>query len=46
VIDKSFKLTVFEGAYHEIHNEIEKYRRPYFDYLKSVMNETIYSKED
>lgn len=44
-IDKSFKLTVFDGAYHEIHNEIEKYRKPYFDYLKNTMNELLFTKE-
>jgi alpha-beta hydrolase superfamily lysophospholipase len=42
-VDKSFKLTVFDGAYHEIHNEIEKYRKSYFDYLKTVMNEVLFS---
>jgi alpha-beta hydrolase superfamily lysophospholipase len=44
-IDKSFKLTIFEGAFHEIHNEIEKYRKPYFEYLKNNMNELLFSKE-
>lgn len=42
-VDKSFKLTVIDGAYHEIHNEIEKYRKPYFDYLKSVINESLFT---
>jgi alpha-beta hydrolase superfamily lysophospholipase len=42
-VDKSFKLTVFDGAYHEIHNEIEKYRKSYFDYIKTVMNEVLFS---
>jgi alpha-beta hydrolase superfamily lysophospholipase len=41
-VDKSFKLTIFDGAYHEIHNEIEKYRKPYFEYLKTVINEAIF----
>ncbi len=41
-VDKSFKLTVFDGAYHEIHNEIEKYRKPYFDYLKTTINEVLF----
>lgn len=36
-IDKSFGLKTFEGAYHEIHNELEKYRKPYFEYLRSVL---------
>lgn len=34
LIEKSFLFKEFEGAYHEIHNEVEKYRRPYFQYLK------------
>ena len=42
-IDKSFKLTVFDGAYHEIHNEIEKYRKPYLDYLKATINESLFT---
>lgn len=41
-IDKSFQLKVIDGAYHEIHNEIEKYRRPYFDHLKSIFNEALF----
>lgn len=40
-VDKSFNLRVFEGAYHEIHNEIEKYRKPYFDHLRTIMNEAL-----
>ncbi len=44
-IDKSFKLTVIDGAYHEIHNEIEKYRKPYFDYLKNTFNDMLFKKE-
>ena len=42
MVDKSFNVKVFDGAYHEIHNEIEKYKKPYFDYLKIVMNEVLY----
>lgn len=41
-IDKSFQLKVIDGAYHEIHNEIEKYRKPYFDHLKAVFNEALF----
>lgn len=36
-MDKSFGLKTFEGSYHEIHNELDKYRKPYFDYLKSIL---------
>lgn len=42
IVDKSFQLKVFEGAYHEIHNEIEKYKKPYFEYLKTAFNESLF----
>lgn len=41
-VDKSFNFKVFDGAYHEIHNEIEKYRKPYFDHLKMVFGEVLF----
>lgn len=41
-IDKSFQLKIIDGAFHEIHNEIEKYRKPYFEYLKTVFNDTLF----
>jgi acylglycerol lipase len=44
-VDKSFNFKVFDGAYHEIHNEIEKYRRPYFDHLKMVFGDVLYKPE-
>lgn len=37
LIDKNFKVKVIDGAYHEIHNEIEKYRTPYFEFLKESL---------
>jgi alpha-beta hydrolase superfamily lysophospholipase len=37
MIDKSFKVQKFDEAYHEIHNEIEKYRLPYFKFLKESL---------
>ncbi len=43
-VDKSFQLKVIDGAYHEIHNEIEKYRKPYFDYLKTAFNEVLFNQ--
>jgi len=33
-IEKGFCLKVFDGAYHEIHNEIDKYRLPYLEFFK------------
>lgn len=44
-VDKSFNFKVFDGAYHEIHNEIEKYRRPYFDHLKLILSEVLFKTE-
>lgn len=44
-VDKSFNFKVFDGAYHEIHNEIEKYRKPYFDHLKTVFGEVLFKSE-
>lgn len=44
-VDKSFNLKVFDGAYHEIHNEIEKYRKPYLEYLKSVFSEVLFKEK-
>jgi len=44
-VDKSFNFKIFDGAYHEIHNEIEKYRKPYFDHLKTIFGEVLYKVE-
>lgn len=38
MVEKSFNYREFEGAYHEIHNEIEKYRKPYFEHVKASVN--------
>lgn len=40
--EKGFKVKCFEGAYHEIHNEIDKYKRPYFKFLKEVFHSCLY----
>ncbi|WP_290733138.1 alpha/beta fold hydrolase [Halobacteriovorax sp. JY17] len=37
MVDKSFKVQPIEDAYHETHNEIEKYRTPYFEFLKESL---------
>lgn len=44
MVDKSFQFKIFDGAYHEIHNEIEKYRKPYFEYLRNVFMEVRYDQ--
>lgn len=43
-IDKSFNFKIIDGAYHEIHNEIEKYRKPYFEHLKTVFGEVLFKQ--
>lgn len=36
-IEKNAQLNVFEGGYHELHNEIEKYKNPYLNYLRQSL---------
>lgn len=36
-IEKNAQLNVFEGGYHELHNEIEKYKKPYLNYLRQSL---------
>jgi acylglycerol lipase len=42
LVEKGFKLKVFNEAYHEIHNEVDKYKIPYLDYLKSTIESCLY----
>ncbi len=43
-IEKGFLLKIFEGAFHELHNEIAKYREPYFEFLKDMFRDVFYNK--
>lgn len=36
-VEKNTQLKVIEGGYHELHNEIEKYRAPYFEFLRKSL---------
>jgi len=44
-VEDSFKITVIPDSYHEIHNEIDLYRKPYFNYLKesfqTILNNSL-----
>lgn len=40
--EKSALVKVIEGGYHELHNEIERYKKPYVEFLKQ---EIIMQKE-
>lgn len=37
LVENSFIYREFEGAYHEIHNEIEKFKTPYLNHLKECV---------
>lgn len=36
-IEKNAQLKIIEGGYHELHNEVEKYRRPYLNFLRQSL---------
>lgn len=36
-IEKNGQLKKFEGGYHELHNEVEKYRKPYLNFLRQSL---------
>jgi acylglycerol lipase len=36
-VEKNAQLKVIEGGYHELHNEIEKYRKPYLNFLRQSL---------
>lgn len=36
-VEKNAQLKTFEGGYHELHNEIEKYRKPYLNFLRQSL---------
>lgn len=41
-MEKGARLHVIDEAFHEIHNEIEKYRQPYFEFLKKELLGTLF----
>ena len=36
-VEKSAQVKVIEGGYHELHNEVEKYRKPYLNFLRQSL---------
>ena len=40
-VEKEFEIKEFKGAYHEIHNEIEKCQAPYFKFLQDKINSSF-----
>lgn len=41
-IDKSLQLKIIEEAMHELHNEVQRYRTPYEEYLLETMGQGDY----
>jgi alpha-beta hydrolase superfamily lysophospholipase len=36
-VEKSAQLKIIEGGYHELHNEIDKYKKPYLNFLRQSL---------
>lgn len=36
-VEKSAQLKIFDGAYHELHNEVDKWRKPYIQFLRQSL---------
>lgn len=36
-VEKSTQLKVIEGGYHELHNEIDKFKKPYLNFLRQSL---------
>lgn len=36
-VEKSAQLKVIEGGYHELHNEVDKYKKPYLNFLRQSL---------
>ncbi len=41
-VEKSAQLKIIEGGYHELHNEVEKYRKPYLNFLRQSLTGLSY----
>lgn len=36
-VEKNVRFKLIEGGYHEVHNEYDEYKKPYFDFLKTSL---------
>lgn len=41
-VEKSAQLKIIDGGYHELHNEVEKYRKPYLNFLRQSLTGLSY----
>ncbi|MCY4523288.1 MAG: alpha/beta hydrolase, partial [Halobacteriovoraceae bacterium] len=37
VVEKNVQFKTIKGAWHEMHNEIDRFRKPYFEFLKKSL---------
>ncbi len=44
-IESSVTLKLFDYAYHELHHEVYRYRKPYFEYLNKIFFHYLASNE-
>ena len=44
-VEKNFHLQIFEGAWHEIHNETKKYRLAYFEFLQTTLKSLVHKEK-
>lgn len=42
-IEKGAQTLVVDGGYHELHNEIEKYQKPFMNFLRDAMLSSIFN---
>lgn len=41
-VEKNAQLKVIEGGYHELHNEIEKFKKPYLNFLRQSLTGLVF----
>ena len=40
-LEKSASIKIIEGGLHELHNEVDRYRLPYFEFLQQSIRNTL-----
>lgn len=41
-VEKNAQLKKIEGGYHELHNEVEKYKKPYLNFLRQSLTGLVF----
>lgn len=42
-IEKNAELSVVEDGFHELHNEIERYKKPHMEFMKRVLMDSLFN---